>query len=220
MLSDDYILGFVEGEGCFSITIGRYIDRKPRKTKFRCKKKYPYLFRVNPTFRITQAKDDGFELLKDIRESLGFGRFQIQNRSDKKENDREVVNYYAQGLNECLKVKEYFTQLEFKTSKGKSFEKWCQCLALIQEGKHLIREGLLEICDIRDGMNYRKTKCKWTKEEIIKVLDAKPIHQIAHFNPTQTSLLHNDSFNQKAFLEKKPGNNKASKQVLAQTELA
>jgi hypothetical protein len=208
MLSKDYILGFVEGEGCFSITIQRYIDRKPRKTKTRCKKKYPFLFRVNPTFRITQAKDDGFELLKEIRETLGFGRFQIQTRPDRERNSRTAVHYYAQGLNECLRVKEFFAPLEFLTRKGKSFEKWCQVLKLMQEGKHLTREGLLEICDIRNGMNYRKTKCKWTKEEIIKVLDAKPIHQTAHFDPDQTSFIHNNNIDMIEYLRLRPGNRK------------
>lgn len=35
MLSKDYILGFVEGEGCFNIAINIYIDRKPRKNKIK-----------------------------------------------------------------------------------------------------------------------------------------------------------------------------------------
>jgi len=220
MLSKDYILGLVEGEGCFSVTIQRYIDRKPRKTNKKSNIKNPYLFRVNPTFRITQAEDDGFEALKRIKETLGFGRFQIQKRPDKEDNSRTAVHYYTQGLNECLRIKEYFYGLEFLTNKGKSFEKWCQCLKLIQEKKHLTKEGILQICDIRDSMNFRKTKCKWTKEEIEKVFEVNPIHQTAHFDPNQTSFLHNNSFDQKSFLEKKPGNNKASRKVLVQTELA
>jgi len=219
MLSKDYILGFIEGEGCFSVTIQRYIDRRSRKTNHKSNIKNPYLFRVNPTFRITQAEDDGFEALKKIRETLGFGCFQTQKRPDKEGNSRTAVHYYAQGLNECLMIKEYFKGLEFLTNKGKSFEKWCQILELIQEKKHLTKEGIFQICDIRDMMNYRKTKCKWTKEEIEKVFDAKPIHQTAHFDPEQTSFLHNDSFDQKAFLEKGQGNNKKSRAVLAQIEL-
>jgi len=210
MLSKDYILGFVEGEGCFSITIQRYVDRKPRKTKTRCKKKYPYLFRVNPTFRITQVIDDGCDVLKEVKETLGFGCFQIQRRSLADGNSRDVVHYYAQGLNECFRVKEFFTSLEFKTSKGKSFEKWCRVLDLMEEGKHLTREGLLEICDIRGGMNYRKSKCKWTKEEIIKVLDAKPIHQTAHFDPEQEKLIHNNNLDMFEYLKLRQGNRKKS----------
>ena len=45
-----------------------------------------------------------------------------------------------------------------------------QTISKPRKKKHLTKEGILEICDIRDGMNYRKMKCKWTKEEIIKVL--------------------------------------------------
>jgi hypothetical protein len=115
MLNKDYILGFVEGEGCFSITISRYVDRKSRKTIFKYK---------------------------------------------------------------------------------------------------------LHICDIRDSMNYRKTKFKWDKEEIAEVFDINPIHQTAHFDPSQTGFIHNNSFDQKAFLKKKQSNNMASKVILDQTELA
>jgi len=220
MLSKDYILGFIEGEGCFNIGISKYIDRKPRKTNKKNHIKNPYLFRVNPTFKITQAKDDGFDVLKEIREALGFGHFQIQKRTLKEGNERDVVHYYAQGLNECLKIKNYFEELKFHTSKGKSFEKWCQCLKLIQEKKHLTKQGIFELCDIRDTMNYRKTKCKWTKEEIEKVFNVNPEHIFAHNDPNQTSFIHNSSFDQNAHLEKKQGNNKDSKEVLAQTELA
>lgn len=31
MISDDYILGFVEGEGCFNVTVAKYWDDKPRR---------------------------------------------------------------------------------------------------------------------------------------------------------------------------------------------
>ena len=206
MLSSDYILGLVEGEGCFSITIQRYVDRKPRKTNKKSKIKNPYLFRVNPTFRITQAKDDGFELLKKVKATIGIGAFQIQEREGKNGNYRCVVHYYVQGLNDCLRIKEYFGGMEFHTGKGKSFEKWCQCLELIQEKKHLTREGIMEICEIRDTMNFRKVKCKWTKEAIANVFDAKPIHQTAHFDPEQQKLIHNNNLDMFEYLKLRPGN--------------
>ena len=65
-------------------------------------------------------------------------------------------------------------------------------------------------------------KIKKEIEELQKktrILEAKPIHQTAHFDPNQTSFLHNDSFDQKEFLRKNQGNNKTSKTSFAQTEL-
>jgi hypothetical protein len=220
MLSKDYILGLTEGEGCFNISIGKYIDRKPRITGRKNKIKSPYIFRIRPNFRITQVIDDGLGVLEEIKETLGFGHFQIQKKSLSEYNSRDVAHYYVQSFEECLKIKEFFEGMKFHTSKGKSFEKWCQCLKLIQEKKHLTKEGILGICDIRDTMNYRKTKCKWTKKEIEKVFDTNPEHILMHHDPKQTSFLHNNNFDQKAFLEMQQGNNKASRKVLAQTELA
>ncbi len=57
-------------------------------------------------------------------------------------------------------------------------------------------------------------------EEIEKVFEENPIHQTAHFDSQQTSFIHNNSFNQKPFLEKKLGNNKTSRKVEEQTEMA
>ena len=210
MLSKDYILGFVEGEGCFSVLIQKCIDRKPRAGKWIAKKKNPRLLRVSLTFRITNVEAN-LPLLEEIKASIGVGSIYSQNRgSDRLSN---VSYFYTKSLMEAQKVKDYFSTLTFKTTKGKDFVLWCKCLELMEQKKHLTKEGILEICQLRDQMNIRKTKNKWTTEEIRKVLDDKPAHITAHIDSNQQQLIHNQNPASESWLTLKQGNSKPNRFV-------
>jgi len=212
MLSKDYILGFVEGEGCFSVGIGRYIDRRPKVRSKPSNIKNPYLFQVKPMFVITNVETNK-QLLEEIRENIGVGKVYFTKR-DQSLSQQNVAQYRVQALGDCLKVKDYFAGIEFRTEKGKDYLNWCKCLELIAKGTHLTKEGLLELCGLRDQMNFRKTKNKWTTEEIRKILDEKPLHQTGFFDAAQQSLIHNSSEGKtdlKEWLSSKQGNNKPSR---------
>ncbi|MDD3160044.1 MAG: LAGLIDADG family homing endonuclease [Candidatus ainarchaeum sp.] len=212
MLSKDYILGFVEGEGCFSIAISKYIDRKPRKTNKKSFIKNPRLFAIRPSFRITNSLSN-IGVLEEIKETLGFGSIYIQNR--KSDRNQSVAYFYTKSFEDCLKAKDFFKDIEFKTTKGKDFLFWCECLEIIQNKQHLDKIGILKLCEIRDKMNFRLTKNKWSTQEISKILDEKPNHFIHHINQNQTNLLHNNVDLNSNWLEKKMGNSKPSKFVSA-----
>jgi hypothetical protein len=206
LISEERIMGFVEGEGCFSITIQRVIERRQRTRNKPSNIKRPYLFRAHPTFRLTISEQDR-EILNVIRETLGFGQIYVQNRSQKDSRYKDIAYYYAQGLKECLLAKDFFQRQKFYTNKGRDFEFWCKALEIIKSGRHLEKDGLLEICGIRDQMNKRSSKGKWCKEEIEKILDAKPIHNPTYFNEKQVKLIHNKSFDLEGWLKPRPGNN-------------
>ena len=211
MLSKDYILGFVEGEGCFSIAISRNIDRKPRKNVGKQNKiKNPFLIRVSPSFRVTNIEANR-RVLEEIKDALGVGSIYCQDRGKLSLTQQKVAYFYTRSFDDCLKVRDYFKELSFVTKKGQDFILWSKCLELIVQGKHRTNEGILEICALRDQMNYRPTKNKWTIEEVRKVLEEKPLHFSAHFDPNQQQLIHNKSnpdFNQKEWLAPKQGNSK------------
>lgn len=81
MIPDSHIVGFVEGEGCFSIVIELYVDRRPRKTsEKRLQKKPSNGFRISPTFRINIREDDR-PILEEIRQRLGVGEIYISHKS-------------------------------------------------------------------------------------------------------------------------------------------
>ena len=210
MLSNDYILGFVEGEGCFSIAISKNIDRRPRMAPGRRSNiKFPHLFQLKPSFIVTNAAVNK-NLLEEIRTCVGAGNiYSAQRQHGNREQD--IFQLRAQGIKDCLTIKNYFKDLVFQTTKVKDFILWCECLDLIEKKEHLTREGLLKICELRDRMNFRKTKNKWNKEEIEKILNEKPLHLTAHFDPNQAQLIHNKDNGLSEWLKAKQGNNKPNR---------
>jgi hypothetical protein len=212
MLSKDYILGFVEGEGCFSIGIGRYIDRRPKVRAKPSNIKNPYLFLIKPMFVITNVEANK-ALLERIKDTIGVGRVYVTNRGQNA-SQQNVAQYRVQAFGDCRKVVDYFADTHFETEKGKDYLNWSKCLDIIEKGDHLTKEGILEICSLRDQMNFRKTKNKWTTEEVRKILEEKPLHQSAFFDANQQSLIHNnieDKTDLKEWLTLKQGNNKPSR---------
>src|SRR3989344_503146 len=117
MLSDDYIMGFVEGEGCFSITIQKDIDRKPRKGDKKAAWKKPALgIRVKPTFRVTAAEDENAALYA-IKERFGIGSIYTQQRKKNPNgNIRPVTHYYVQSIKDLQTIEEFFRNKTFYTS--------------------------------------------------------------------------------------------------------
>ena len=67
MPSDDYIMGFIEGEGCFSCAIEKYTDYVPRETSVRRKIHKAFPFRVMPSFRIGISKKDSNDFKKGLK---------------------------------------------------------------------------------------------------------------------------------------------------------
>lgn len=207
MLSKDYILGFIEGEGCFSILIQKTIDRKPRLGIWKAKKKNPYLFRISLTFRIANSAIN-LPLLEEIKSTLGFGSIYIQKRNENNKRASNVAYFYTKSVLDAQKAREFFSTLTFRSTKGKDFATWCKVLELIEQKKHLSKEGILEICTLRDQMNFRPTKNKWNTEEVRKVFEENPEHITAHVDPNQSHLLHNNNSHSSNWLEKKQGNSK------------
>lgn len=131
-------------------------------------------------------------LMEEIKASIGCGSIYIQRRDLKSDRMSSICYYYTKSFAEALAVKTYFEDLSFKTTKGKDFALWCKCIELISQGKNKTKEGILEICALRDQMNFRKTKNKWTIDEVRKVLEEKPTHILAHIDSNQQQLIHNN----------------------------
>ena len=169
MLSKDYILGFVEGEGCFNIGVMLYTDAKPRKGTKRNKISKPaFPFRLKPSFRVVCVNRDR-KVLEGIKETLGVGGIYLNNR--KNPLHQTVAHYYVQSFADLLKVRDFFKDCEFQTVKGESFKNWCKCLEIMQTNRQFTKEGFLEICKLREQMNIRESKnTMWRTEEVIKVL--------------------------------------------------
>ena len=108
MISDDYIMGFVEGEGCFSVAIQKEIDRRPRKTKIRAKWKKPSLgFKVTPNFRVTAVSEEN-AVLYELKERFGAGEVYSKKRiTGGTPNTKPASDYCVQSVSDCAKIVEF-----------------------------------------------------------------------------------------------------------------
>ncbi|MFH1225124.1 MAG: LAGLIDADG family homing endonuclease [Candidatus Diapherotrites archaeon] len=189
MISDEYIMGFVEGEGCFSITLQRYFDRKPRATGRRNNRKHKaFPIRLAPSFRITIREKDR-RVLDEIKEKFGFGSIYLQRRQG--ENCQDTCQYVVETFGDLFVLVDFFSMQTFYTQKGEDFRKWAQALEIFKSGGHLTKEGALEICRLRDCMNLRMNKGNRVSEEVKALLEEKREHILAHADKNQSKLLHN-----------------------------
>jgi len=202
MISADRILGFVEGEGCFSIMIQKHIDRKPRTTnhaRFKLKK-HSLPFHVVPNFRIVVCSKDQ-QILEEIKDTFGFGAIYTQERTQYNPNHNSVSQYYTKNFAEAFKIRAFFKDLQFLTTKGQDFQLWSKCLEIIEKKQHLTKEGLLKICQIRDQMNTRKNKNTRTFEMVKEILEKNP----EHIELYKENLVHNNFVGSEEWFENKQG---------------
>lgn len=151
-----WIIGFVDGEGCFSIGFIRQRDRMGRKG-------YRTGYQVAHEFAVTQgAKSVGS--LHELRDFFGVGQVLINTRYD---NHKEhLYRYVVRKRKDLLAtVIPFFRQNPMRTSKQQDFEKFARCVELIDGGSHLTRPGLIEIAEITQTMNRQKPR-----DELIRIL--------------------------------------------------
>lgn len=128
----NWLVGFIEGEGCFFIDIAKSTGKLGE--------------RVQLTFQITQHTRD-IILLQSIISFLGSGR--IKEFSGK--NFVNVIISKFSGIDEIiLPLLEKYPLRGHKLLNYKDFKKAAE---LIKSKAHLTKEGLLEIKKIKEGMN-------------------------------------------------------------------
>jgi hypothetical protein len=144
-----WIVGFTEGEGCFSIGFIKQPQRKSRKG-------YQTGIQVWHEFAITQGARS-LSALEKIKTFFGVGNIYINKRYD---NHREhLYRYVVRRREDLLKVIiPFFENNEMHTIKKQQFERFLKVLTLVQDEKHLTWEGLEEIIKIAETMNFRKSK--------------------------------------------------------------
>ena len=141
-LDASWITGFTDGEGCFHISINRIPGMSLG-------------WQVLPEFRIVQHEKDETVLYK-IKDYFGFGDVRI-NRTDHHGTRKE---FRVRGLENLNKIINFFNKYKLNTSKRKDFEIFSEVIQLMNNKKHLTKEGLNKIAKLISEMN-RKPKLKY-----------------------------------------------------------
>jgi len=151
-----WVIGFVDGEGCFSIGFVRQPDR-PRRRGYRTG------YQVSHEFAVTQGAS-GVACLESLREFFGVGDVIPNRRYD---NHREHMLRYAVRRRQDLleTIIPFFRRYPMLSPKQQNFEKFARCVELISAGRHKSVEGLIEIAEIAETMNRKKPR-----HELIRIL--------------------------------------------------
>jgi hypothetical protein len=129
MLNPNYVVGFVDGEGCFSITLNKNGDRLPE---------------VRLIFEIELREDDE-PILREIQELLACGniyRLEYERYAKWRPHVKLKVSNFT---DISQKIIPFFNRYPLRAKKRFDFEKFCQVADLIKSKQHLTPEGIERI---------------------------------------------------------------------------
>lgn len=140
LITSDYIVGLVDGEGCFYVLI-----RPPRKAhKSR---------RVELHLHIKMKQEDRTVLVR-VRQFFGCGGVYYQ--SEKRPNHSPCYRYTVSSLEDHLKIIiPFFRRHPLLSAKKNDFARFSRIANLVAQKKHLTDKGWQKILEIKQKMNQR-----------------------------------------------------------------
>jgi hypothetical protein len=145
----EYISGYVDGEGCFSISFSK-------------REKFLVGWETKPSFSVSQNEDRA-QILFLMQKVFKCG-FIRRDYSDK------TLKYEVRSLNDLInKVIPHFEKYPLLSEKQKDFESFKQACFLMQRNLHRDKKGLQKIMNLVFKMNP-SGKRKYTKAEMQKAL--------------------------------------------------
>ena len=138
-----WIAGFVDGEGCFSISFVKNSTVR-------------FGYQIFTEFVITQGEKSK-QTLEDIQEYFGCGKLYINKRKD---NHNEPLYRYCVRSREDLKnvILPFFEKYQLKTAKMNDFLLFTQVVDMMVMGEHLNEEGFEIIKKLAAQTNRRKKR--------------------------------------------------------------
>ena len=130
-LDPRWVSGFVDGEGCFHVSI----NKVPKMSNG---------WQVLPEFRIVQHSRDE-AILHRLRDFFGCGRV-VLNRGTQKE-------LRIRRLNDLKRIVEFFSDFQLQSKKRKDFEMFRDIINAMTRREHLEENGLASIAKIAWQMN-------------------------------------------------------------------
>jgi LAGLIDADG endonuclease len=132
-LEQSWVVGFVDGEGCFHVSI----NRQPRMSTG---------WQVLPEFRVVQhSKDEA--ILNRLQHFFGAGSVVVNHGARKELRIRR--------LNDLNKVSDFFHRHQLQTKKRDDFAVFSEILSLMESKEHLTAAGLTKIAGLCRKMNRK-----------------------------------------------------------------
>jgi hypothetical protein len=148
-----WVVGYVDGEGCFSVSLVKNATTK-------------YGWQVFPEFVVTQGGKSE-RSLKLLQKHFGCGSIFVNRRYD---NHREHIYRYCVRSRKELKerILPFFRENPLRTAKQEDFRHFCRILDQMDQGKHLTEKGLMIIAKRIEKMNRKKPSRFLESQETIR----------------------------------------------------
>lgn len=145
-----WISGFVDGEGCFSVSFSVRENRNPK-------------IEVRPSFSVGQTGKRFCSSLEALQKTFGCGGIRYS------ANDG-TYKYEVRSLDDLLdKIIPHFQKYPLVTPKRQDFENFVEICKLMKRNLHKNQEGLVKIIHLAFAMNP-SGKRKYTKEQLLKLI--------------------------------------------------
>ena len=148
----EYISGFVDGEGCFSVS-------------FTKRSRFLLGWETKPSFSVSQNSNRAQQLFI-MQKHFGCG-FMRDGITDK------TIKYEVRRLNDLIeKVIPHFDQYPMLSAKQQDFESFKEVCLLMKKGEHITLKGMKKILPIAFKMN-ESGKRRYSQKDILAFMNAK-----------------------------------------------
>src|SRR3989338_9467339 len=138
-----WISGFVDGEGCFTVSFVKNSTTKFGKQIF-------------PEFVITQS-GKSLKALQEIQKFFGCGSIVLNKRHDNHRED--LYKFCVRSVSELSeKIIPFFQEFTLRTSKKNDFVIFCKIVSMMYKKKHLSQNGFQSIQALAGEMNRKKSR--------------------------------------------------------------
>ena len=149
-LAPQYVAGFVDGEGCFSVSV------HPHPTV-----RYGRRWLIAPCFQVYQHRDH-VSILEELRDLFACGH--IRPKGPKS----SVLTYSVYRRRDLEStIIAYFERYPFLVLKRTDFEKFSEIVRMMQQGLHREDEGFRRIVEIAFSMNQRGKQRRYRLEDVL-----------------------------------------------------
>jgi hypothetical protein len=151
LIRTGWVVGFVDGEGCFSVGFIAQHGSGSRRG-------YKTGYQVTHEFVVTQGEQSR-SCLEELRDFFDVGQVVVNKRYD--DHREHLYRYVVRKRADLLEtIIPFFQMHPLRSSKQGNFEKFARCVALVSANRHLSPSGLIEIAEIAETMNRRKSRQK------------------------------------------------------------
>ena len=154
-ISDEYLAGFVDGEGCFYVGFSKRDD-------------LPLRWQIITEFHLSQNLQ-GKNVLEAFCRRLGCGYLKLNHPKSLKDKSWVLIVKDRNDLKE--KLIPFFEKHHLYSQKQQDFETFRKVLEIVDKRGHLTKEGLLEIANLVFDREKNSRK-RYSREEILKTLGA------------------------------------------------